>query len=150
MATEADCARWDAYLLETVAAQRPVMDGPADAPAAERAGEWSVRCAIGAMLERLRLPVRLDASMRFDVEAGAAAFDLKVPGASLMPSWAWREESGWVQASERDRDAQAASLRAASGAGAGCCCIRRFVWNPTRRHRGAAVRERGAELERRK
>ena len=44
MATEADCARWDAYLLETVAAQRPVMDGPADAPAAERAGEWSVRC----------------------------------------------------------------------------------------------------------
>lgn len=107
MATEADCARWDAYLLETVAAQRPVMDGPADAPAAERAGEWSVRCAIGAMLERLRLPVRLDASMRFDVEAGAAAFDLKVPGASLMPSWAWREESGWVQASERDRDAQA-------------------------------------------
>ena len=45
--------------------------------------------------------------MRFDVEAGAAAFDLKVPGASLMPSWAWREESGWVQASERDRDAQA-------------------------------------------
>ena len=64
--------------------------------------------------------------MRFDVEAGAAAFDLKVPGASLMPSWAWREESGWVQASERDRDAQAHRYAPASGAGAGCCCIRRF------------------------
>ncbi len=37
MATEADCARWDAYLLETVAAQRPVMDGPADC-ACGRAG----------------------------------------------------------------------------------------------------------------
>lgn len=54
-------------------------------------------------------------------------------------------------AGERARSGRAgASLRAASGAGAGCCCIRRFVWNPTRRHRGAAVRERGAELERRK
>ena len=54
-------------------------------------------------------------------------------------------------AGERARSGRAgASLRAASGAGAGCCCIRRFVWNPTRRHRGAVVRERGAELERRK
>lgn len=149
MATEADCARWDAYLLETVAAQRPVMDGPADAPAAERAGEWSVRCAIGAMLERLRLPVRLDASMRFDVEAGGG---VRSEGSGRVAHAVVGVAGGKrLGAGERARSGRAgASLRAASGAGAGCCCIRRFVWNPTRRHRGAAVRERGAELERRK
>lgn len=107
LATDADCARWDAYLLETVAMQHPVADGLADAPVSEHAGEWAVRCALSATLERLRLPIRVDAAMRCDVSAGAAAFDLTVPGASLMPERSWQEGIGWIQATDEARDAQA-------------------------------------------
>ena len=125
MATEADCARWDAYLLETVAAQRPVMDGPADAG------------AFG----------RVDALRR-----GGGGGGVRSEGSGRVAHAVVGVAGGKrLGAGERARSGRAgASLRAASGAGAGCCCIRRFVWNPTRRHRGAAVRERGAELERRK
>ena len=108
LATDADCARWDAYLLETVATQHPAVGNLADAPASPAgAGEWDVRCALGATLERLRLPVRIDAAIRCDVEAGAAAFELTVPSASLMPAWVWQEGSGWAKATDEARDAQA-------------------------------------------
>lgn len=107
LATEADCGRWDAYLLETAAAQHPAAGELADAPAAKGSGEWGVRCALGAVVERLRLPYRFDVSMRFDVEAGAAGFDLTVPSGSLMPAWSWQEGSGWVRATDGARSAQA-------------------------------------------
>lgn len=108
LATDADCARWDAYLLETVATQHPAVGNLADSPTSSAsAGEWDVRCALGAILERLRLPVRIDASIRCDVAAGAAAFELTVPSASLMPAWAWQEGSGWTKATDGERDAQA-------------------------------------------
>lgn len=107
VATDVDCARWDAYLFETVAMQHPVTDGLAETPAGEDEGEWAVRCALGATLERLRLPVRFDVAMRFDVAAGAASFDMTVPDGSLMPSWTWQEAGEWVQATEEAREAQA-------------------------------------------
>ena len=109
LATEADCARWDAYLLETVAMQHPSASDLADAPGATdaSAGEWDVRCALGATLERLRLPVRIDAAIRCDAAAGAAAVELTVPGASLMPAHSWREGTGWARATDEERDAQA-------------------------------------------
>ena len=109
LATEADCARWDAYLLETVATQHPSASDLADAPGATdaSAGEWDVRCALGATLERLRLPVRIDAAIRCDAAAGAAAVELTVPSASLMPAHSWREGAGWERATDEERDAQA-------------------------------------------
>lgn len=107
VATDVDCARWDAYLIETVAAQHPAADGLADGPVVRGEGEWAVRCNVGATLERLRLPVRFDVTMRFDVAAGAAAFDMTVADGSLMPVWVWQEAGGWVQATEERREEQA-------------------------------------------
>ena len=107
VATDVDCARWDAYLFETVAMQHPAADGLAEVSSGEEEGEWAVRCALGATLERLRLPVRFDVAMRFDVAAGAAAFDMTVPDGSLMPSWTWQETGEWVQATDEAREAQA-------------------------------------------
>ena len=102
LATEADCARWDAYLLETVAAQHPGAGDLADAPGTTdaSAGEWDVHCALGATLERLALPPR--AIRRYArCAAGAAAVELTVPGASLMPAHSWREGTGWERATGR-------------------------------------------------
>lgn len=116
-ATDVDCARWDAYLIESVATQEPAQGDLADAPEGIPGGEWAVRCAIGSVIERLRLPFRFDVSLRVDVAAGAAAFEMTVPDSSFMPSWFWREGSvsssaafpggTWEQADADARDAQA-------------------------------------------
>ena len=112
-ATDADCARWDTYLVETVAVQRPSLDQVVDAPPAPRDGEWGFRCAVGGALERLRLPVRLEAVVDADLSAGVVAFDASVPDASLMPAWTWVEsarsdlEGSWKQADAGAREAQA-------------------------------------------
>ncbi|MFR4803763.1 MAG: hypothetical protein ACLT98_10875 [Eggerthellaceae bacterium] len=82
--------------------------------------------------------------MRFDVEAGAAAFDLKVPGASLMPSGV-AGESGWVQAgSAIDAQAHRYALHLGLVLAAAAFDAR---LNPTRRMLARPC-ERGAELER--
>lgn len=115
-ATEVDCTRWDAYLIETVAAQQPAQGDLADAPEGVPDGEWAVRCAIGSAIERLRLPFRFDVSLRVDVHAGVATFEMTVPDGSFMPSWTWREEPAsptaakggtWEQVDTGARDAQA-------------------------------------------
>lgn len=107
LAMDVDCTRWDEYLIESVAAQHPATERPADAPSVEEQGEWAIRCALGVMFERLRLPVRFDATLRCDLDAGVAVFDLRAPDASLMPVWTWRDEGGWVQAADEAREAQA-------------------------------------------
>lgn len=107
LATDVDCARWDEYLFESVAIQHPPADHLADEAVVQTEGEWAVRCALGATLERLRLPVRIDVAMRFDVEEGVAAFSVTPPSGSLMPARIWRDECGFVQATDEAREAQA-------------------------------------------
>lgn len=112
-ATDVDCARWDAYLIEAAAVQRPQLDRAVDAPEGNEGGEWDARCRIAAAIERLRLPFRIDASFRLDVAAGAVAFDVTVPDALLMPTWVWSEgvdqdaSGSWLAADWEFRDAQA-------------------------------------------
>lgn len=112
-ATDVDCARWDAYLIETAAMQRPSLDRVVDAPSAPSDGEWGFRCAVGGAVERLRLPVRIEAVVGADLSAGLAAFDVTVPDASLMPEWTWAEEprfdreGSWELATAEAREAQA-------------------------------------------
>ncbi len=113
-ATDMDCARWDAYLIETVALQRPLLGQLADAPSGAPLGEWEVRCALGAAIERLRLPVRIEVTFRVDVAAGAVGLDMTVPDGSLMPIWVWQDAplpasptGGWVQATAEAREQQA-------------------------------------------
>lgn len=113
LATDVDCARWDAYLIETVATQRPKLGELADAPESPAGGEWEFRCAMGSAFERLRLPVRFDAVMNADVAAGVAAIDVTVPDGAFMPAWAWVDAAQpggmgtWVQPDGAARDAQA-------------------------------------------
>ncbi|WP_417135398.1 hypothetical protein [Rubneribacter badeniensis] len=112
-ATDVDCARWDAYLVETAAVQRPPFGQVADAPSAPCDGEWEFRCAVGRAVERLRLPVRIEAVAGADLSAGLAAFDVVVPDASLMPEWTWAEASqpgmagSWELSDAEEREAQA-------------------------------------------
>ncbi len=112
LASEADCLRWDAYLMETVALQHPDLDRPVGAPKGAPGGEWDVRCAASAVIERLRLPVRVTAALQFDASAGALALNATVPDEGLMPRWVWREGAGGhagarVEAALQERGAQA-------------------------------------------
>ncbi|RDB61486.1 hypothetical protein C1878_10650 [Gordonibacter sp. 28C] len=109
-ATDADCARWDAYLIETAGARPLAAERVAGAPVGADGGEWEVRCRISSVLERLRLPVRVESRLQANVAEGLAAFMLTVPDAALMPLRHWVDApsgSGWVDATEAERDAQA-------------------------------------------
>lgn len=117
LATDIDCARWEAYLLESAGTQ-PLPDASIlGAPAGAEGGEWEVRCHLGAVLERLRLPVRVEAQMRANVAEGVAAFDMTVPDAALMPAWRWVDvpQQGWAPVGEAERDAQARRYAARVG-----------------------------------
>ncbi len=110
LATDADCARWDAYLIETAGAQPLAGEPIAGAPVGADGGEWEVRCRVSAVLERLKLPVRIEARLQANVAEGLAAFMLTVPDAALMPAQTWVDAptgSGWVDVAEAQRDAQA-------------------------------------------
>lgn len=109
LANDADCARWDTYLIETVGMRAPSVEHVDGQPVGVEGGEWETRCRIGAALERLKLPVRIEAQMRVVVAEGIVALDLTVPDGLLMPTWRWVDGStdGWVAASEAERDAQA-------------------------------------------
>ncbi|MEG0990260.1 MAG: tetratricopeptide repeat protein [Gordonibacter sp.] len=109
-ATEADCIRWDAYLVESAGAQPLSWDLPAQVPAGAVDGEWAVRCGMAAAIERLKVPLRIEVALREDVEAGLVAFALTVPDASLMPQQRASDAPtgvGWVAATDAERDAQA-------------------------------------------
>lgn len=116
LASEADCARWDEYLLETAASAPLVFDLTSDASPGEEGGEWATRCAVSAVLERMRLPYRAEALLRCDVGEGAAAIEVTVPDAGLMPTRripsvtqgaSVPSADGWADASEPEREAQA-------------------------------------------
>ncbi|WP_232050942.1 hypothetical protein [Arabiibacter massiliensis] len=112
-ATDIDCARWDAYLIEAAGMQRPRLGELSDAPDGAEGGEWAFRCAMGGAIERLRLPVRIDAVVDADVAAGVAALELTVPDGPFMPAWAWADApqgagaGSWAQPDEAAREAQA-------------------------------------------
>ncbi|WP_241159169.1 hypothetical protein [Adlercreutzia sp. ZJ141] len=132
VATDVDCARWDAYLIETAGVRQPVVDRLFDAPVGCSNGEWMLRRGVCAALENAKLPFRVDMSLRADVAAGLVALDLVVPDASFMPEWVWRDgvaevvgatptaagavsgaadapaRSGWLWAGDAERASQAA------------------------------------------
>lgn len=110
LASEADCARWDAYLMEAFAAQAVSCAPPSSAPLGIAGGEWNTRCRIAAAIERLKLPLRIEVALREDVTEGVVAFEVTVPDAALMPSWCWSdapERSGWALASPEARESLA-------------------------------------------
>ena len=115
LADDADCARWDAYLIETAASAPVVSDLASAAPAGLPGGEWAVRCATCAALERLRLPLRAEAQLQCDVSEGVAAIEATVPDAALMPPWRWSDPAssaapsagGWAAVAPVEREAQA-------------------------------------------
>lgn len=116
-ASEADCARWDALLIETVAAQHPALGQLVDAPThvAAADGEWKLRCSLAGALERLRLPVRVEVDFRADSAEGMVAFEATVPDSALMPARVWQDAAPcaqaaagmWTQATAEERDQQA-------------------------------------------
>lgn len=82
---EQDCIYWDGQLFETVAAQHPTLRDLADAPLGNEGGEWDVRCALSSAVERLRLPVRIDVTIRADALLGEVSLDVITPDADFMP-----------------------------------------------------------------
>lgn len=108
-ATDADCARWDAYLIEMVGAQPQSGERLIGAPVGVEGGEWEVRCRISAVLERLKLPIRIEVQMQANVAEGIVALLLTVPDNALMPARRWADApvAGLVDATEEERDAQA-------------------------------------------
>lgn len=117
LATDIDCARWEAYLLESAGTQPLPETNILGVPGGAEGGEWEVRCRLGAVLERLRLPVRVEAQMRANVAEGVIAFDMTVPDAALMSAWRWVDapQQGWVPVGEAERDAQARRYAARVG-----------------------------------
>lgn len=110
LASEADCARWDAYLIESFATQAISYAAPASAPSGIAGGEWDTRCRIAAAIERLKLPLRVEVALREDVSEGIVSFGLTVPDAALMPSWYWDDapqRSGWAMACPAARESLA-------------------------------------------
>lgn len=110
LANDADCARWDAYLIETAGAQTLNMERLAETPRGTDDGEWEVRCRLAGVLERLKLPVRIEVKTQVNVVEGLAAFQLIVPDAALMPARRWADgQAGgsWENVPAAERDAQA-------------------------------------------
>lgn len=107
LATDADCSRWDDYLRETAGAQAPSTERAAGWAAGEPGGEWEVRSALGAALERLRLPYRVEARLQADAAEGVAALDVTVPDALLMPARRWADAGGWTAVPLPEREDQA-------------------------------------------
>lgn len=118
-ASDADCSRWDGYLLETIGTQAVSTELGEGVPGGFFGGEWEMRCRMGAVLERLKLPFRVDSRLRVNAAEGVVALDLTVPDAGLMPAWEWVEDIGapvsegevpageWVAISQERRDEQA-------------------------------------------
>ena len=116
LASDADCIRWDAYLLEKAGSQPLSLDLPGSVSAGTVGGEWEVRCRIAAAIERLKLPLRVEVAFRGDVEEGAIAFALTVPDASLMPQLRMPDVSEGTEGvavllAERDAQARRYAMR---------------------------------------
>lgn len=132
-ADDIDCARWDAYLIETIALQsldaaHPVdrervpvdvhIDGVPGGPPVEpvtmevrpsgTAGEWDVRRSMAIAFENVRVPYRFAVEFRVDVDAGIVAVEATVPDKAFMPTRRWDEASaGWEPVPDVARAAQA-------------------------------------------
>lgn len=117
-ASDIDCVRWEGYLVDTAASSSLAFDLASDASSGEVGGEWATRCAVNAALERMRLPFRVEALLRCDVGEGAAAIEITVPDAGLMPTRRCSNASaaqgapassvdGWASATASEREAQA-------------------------------------------
>lgn len=104
IASVADVLRWDAYLIDAVAAPAAVR---AQEPSAD-AGEWALRRRIAEAVERMAVPLRFEVEFRADLRAGIVAFKTVVPDADMMPRERWDEDARAVaDATALERAAQA-------------------------------------------
>lgn len=104
IASVADVLRWDAYLIDAVAAPAAVR---AQEPSAD-AGEWALRRRIAEAVERMAVPLRFEVEFRADLKAGIVAFKTVVPDADMMPRERWDEDARAVaDATALERTAQA-------------------------------------------
>ena len=91
----ADVLRWDARLMDSIAAR--ALDGIADAeppaPRSDEPGEWALRLRISEAIERLAVPLRFEAEFRVDLAAGIVAFKTVVPDVDMMPRERWDEHA---------------------------------------------------------
>lgn len=69
VASDADCGRWDAYNIETIAAQVFSEEGAFASSGPNEAREWDLHAFIGRTMELLRLPYRFSANYRCDERA---------------------------------------------------------------------------------
>lgn len=103
-ASIADVLRWDARLIDAVAAS--VADGTRQPSSG--AGEWALRRRIADAVERFAVPLRFEVEFRADLKAGIVAFKTVVPDADMMPRERWDDEvHAVVDASVPERAAQA-------------------------------------------
>ena len=104
IASVADVLRWDAYLIDAVAAPAAVR---AQEPSAD-AGEWALRRRIAEAVERMAVPLRFEVEFRADLRAGIVAFKTVVPDADMMPRERWDEDARAVaDATALERASQA-------------------------------------------
>lgn len=104
IASVADVLRWDACLIDAVAAPAAVR---AQEPSAD-AGEWALRRRIAEAVERMAVPLRFEVEFRADLRAGIVAFKTVVPDADMMPRERWDEDARAVaDATALERASQA-------------------------------------------
>ena len=104
IASVADVLRWDAYLIDAVAAPAAVRAQELSADA----GEWALRRRIAEAVERMAVPLRFEVEFRADLKAGIVAFKTVVPDADMMPRERWDEDARAVaDATALERTAQA-------------------------------------------
>lgn len=103
--------RTDNELFETVAFQ-DALKSEVGAEKGTPGGEWDVRCILAAFVESLKLPMRIDVSLRSDVKAGILSLAVTAPDAELMPEEHWVAASGdntgsWVAVAPEMKNTQA-------------------------------------------
>ncbi len=111
-ALESECCAQHMKLIESVGAQVPDTTFSAAIPQGEKQGEWNTRCTLALMIERLRLPVRVDVAFRVDISAKVVAFEVISPDEDLMPLQYWTgcedgSEGFWADVALNDRKDQA-------------------------------------------
>lgn len=114
LATEAECAEWDAYHIESVAMQElpeNALDACSDLVGTPD-GEWEVRRCLATTLEQLKLPYRLDVHFGVNVAEGRVQIKLGSPDGGFMPSRIWDRSAAsgvgaWRLATKEERRDQA-------------------------------------------
>lgn len=74
------------YLLEQAAGQSVDLEIATELPTGKSQGEWQVRSRIATGIERMALPLRVEANFKLDLTKGLVKFEMRVPDASMIAS----------------------------------------------------------------